>query len=291
MTPSTSIYSETLYEGYGQYFSIDRTLFEDQTEHQHLIIFENRLFGRVMALDGIIQTTERDEHVYHEMIVHLPILAHGQARRVLIVGGGDGASLREAVRHPGLEQATLVEIDPAVIEMSRRYLPNHSAGAFDHPKARIVIADGVKYVHETADRFDVIIVDSTDPVGPGEVLFSDHFYAGCKRCLNPGGILVTQNGVSFMQLDEVRDGAARLRQHFADVWFYGAAVPTYIGGIMAFGWATDNPALRQTPVATLRQRFAAAGLPTRYYTPEVHAGAFALPRYVVDVISSRGNGE
>ena len=285
MTPSAPVYTETLYDGYGQTFSIDHLLFEQRTEHQHLIIFQNRFHGRVMALDGIIQTTENDEFIYHEMMTHVPILAHGAARRVLIVGGGDGASLREVLRHESVEQATLVEIDPQVIEMSRTYLPRHSAGAFDHPRARLVIADGLHYVQETADRYDIIICDSTDPVGPGEVLFSPEFYAGCARCLTPGGVLVTQNGVCFMQLDEVRHSAERLRPLFADVWFYGAAVPTYVGGIMTMGWATDNPALRHVPHEVLAERFAQSGIATRYYNPAIHTAAFALPQYVVATLN------
>ncbi len=286
MNPSISTYSESLYEEYGQFFSVDQLLFESKTEHQHLVIFENRKFGRVMALDGVIQTTEKDEFIYHEMIVHVPILAHGQARRVLIVGGGDGASLREALHHHRLEEVTLVEIDPAVIEMSRTYLPNHAAGAFDDPRARILIADGLDYVNETDDRYDVIIVDSTDPIGPGEVLFSSRFYAGCYRCLTPGGVLATQNGVSFMQLGEVRTSAERLSSFFKDAWFFTAAVPTYVGGIMTFGWATDNPGLRRLTGDVLRQRFEESGIQPCYYTPEIHAASFALPRYLLDALSA-----
>lgn len=282
MTPSVPVYSETLYDGYGQTFTIDRLLFEQRTEHQHLVIFENKVHGRVMALDGIIQTTQHDEFIYHEMMTHVPILAHGAAERVLIIGGGDGGSLREVLRHPTVVQATLVEIDAQVIQMCRTYFPDHSAGAFDHARARIVIADGLEYVQQTADRYDVIVCDSTDPVGPGEVLFSPEFYAGCHRVLNPGGVLVTQNGVCYMQLDEVKNSAARLRPLFADVAFYSAAVPTYVGGIMTMGWATDNPALRQVPLETVHQRYAASGIHTRYYNPEIHKASFALPQYVVE---------
>ena len=284
-TLSVPVYTETLYDGYGQSFTIDHLLFEQRTEHQHLIIFENRMHGRVMALDGIIQTTTNDEFIYHEMMAHVPILAHGAAERVLIIGGGDGASLREVLRHPTVTQATLVEIDAQVIEMSRTYFPNHSAGAFDNPRTRILIADGFDYVRQTADRYDVIICDSTDPIGPGEVLFSPEFYAGCHRCLTPGGVLVTQNGVCFMQIEEVRNSADRLRPLFADVSFYGAAVPTYIGGIMTMGWATDNPALRQLPLATVQARFQQSGLQTRYYNPAIHTAAFALPQYVVEALN------
>lgn len=279
------ILTESLHKGYGQSFEVDNVFFELDTDHQHLVIFENHQFGRIMALDGVIQTTERDEFVYHEMMAHVPMFAHGNAKRVLIIGGGDGGMLREVLRHEGVEQVTQVEIDQAVIDMCTEYLPNHSAGAYDHPKTHVVIADGVDFVNETNEKFDVIISDCTDPIGPGEVLFSSRFYEGCKRCLNPGGVFVAQNGVSFMQLHEVTTTAQRLSPYFADVSFYSAAVPTYVGGIMTFAWATNNEALRQVDVKTLKERFSAANFKTRFYTPELHHAAFALPQYVIDAFN------
>jgi spermidine synthase len=167
-----------------------------------------------------------------------------------------------------------------VIALSRQWLPTLSQGAFDDPRARIVIADGASYVKETAERFDVIVVDSTDPHGPGAVLFTADFYGDCKRCLNPGGVLVTQSGVPFFQADELGEGRRRLARHFRDAGCYLAAVPTYYGGFMALGWATDDAALRQVPVETLAERYRAAGIATRYYNPEIHCAAFALPNFV-----------
>ncbi|TDO99674.1 polyamine aminopropyltransferase [Marinomonas balearica] len=275
---------ETLHKGYGQSFDVDQVFFELDTDHQHLIIFENETFGRIMALDGVIQTTERDEFVYHEMMAHVPMFAHGNAKRVLIIGGGDGGMLREVLRHPEVEHVTQVEIDQAVIDMCTEYLPNHSAGAYDNPKANVVIADGVDFVNETTEKYDVIISDCTDPIGPGEVLFSSKFYEGCKRCLNEGGVFVAQNGVSFMQIDEVSTTAKRLSPYFTDVSFYSASVPTYVGGIMTFAWGTDQESLRQLNSAVIRERFENAGFKTRFYTPELHAAAFALPQYVMDAI-------
>ena len=281
-------WEETLYDSYGQRFRIDKLLFESDTGHQHLVIFENERFGRVMALDGVVQTTEADEFIYHEMLTHVPLLAHGHARRVLIVGGGDGGVLRECARHGQLERIVQVEIDGSVIDMAKQWLPGHSAGAFDDPRTAIVIADGMEYVATTDERFDVIIADSTDPIGPGEVLFTRDFYAACKRCLTPGGVVATQNGVAFMQLDEVTTTARRLGAHFADTTFFGASVPTYIGGIMTFAWGSDDKTLRATGPDTLTERFEAAGLDTRYYTPAVHSAAFALPRYIERAIEAAG---
>lgn len=278
-------YDETLYNGWGQSFSVDELLFRVQTDHQDLVIFNNAIHGRVMALDGVIQTTEADEFIYHEMLTHVPLLAHGAAKKVLIIGGGDGGMLREVLKHQGVERVVQVEIDQQVIEMCVKYLPNHSQGAYDEPRAEIVISDGKDYVLNAAEKFDVIISDCTDPIGPGESLFESEFYRGCKQCLNDGGVFVAQNGVCFMQPDEVATTYQRLQPFFADRHFYTAAVPTYVGGVMAFAWASDNPALRQIDPALLQQRFAAAGLTTRYYNPAIHQGAFALPQYVVEALA------
>ena len=279
-------YSETLYDSYGQEFQVDKLYFENKTGHQHLVIFENAKFGRVMALDGIIQTTEADEFIYHEMLTHVPLLAHGAVRNVLIIGGGDGGMLREVCKHQGVEHITQVEIDDKVVEMCKQYLPNHSAGAYDDPRVEIVIDDGANFVNTTDKKFDVIISDSTDPIGPGGALFTLDFYGACKKCLNPDGILVTQNGVAYMQLDEVTTTYKRLQPHFKDRSFYSAAVPTYIGGIMTFAWATDNPETRKQPVETIQQRFEQANIKTRYYNPAIHVASFALPQYILDALAN-----
>ena len=281
-----AVFKEVLHDSYAQQLAIEEVYFEHRTEHQHLVIFRNKRFGRVMALDGVVQTTEADEFIYHEMLTHVPLNAHGNARSVLILGGGDGGMLREVLKHPGVHIVTQVEIDAAVVEMSREFLPNHSCGAFEDPRLNLVIDDGGHYVDTTDTRFDVIIIDSTDPIGPGEQLFTKPFHSACKRCLNPGGVLVTQNGVVFIQPQEAQQTAENLRQLYADWHFYSAAVPTYVGGIMLFGFATDDTALRDTSIDLLRER--SRGLDTRYYTPDVHQAAFALPRYVLALIDKSG---
>lgn len=279
----TDWFVETLHPELSQGLAMDRVLYRDKSDLQDLIIFDNPMFGRVMCLDGVVQTTEGDEFVYHEMLAHVPILAHGKVAKVLIIGGGDGGMAREVLKHAGI-QVTMVEIDRAVVDFCAEHLPNHSAGAFDNPRLDLVITDGAKFVQETAERFDVIIVDSTDPIGPGAVLFTAEFYAGCKRCLTEGGILVTQNGVPFVQPEEITQSFQRLGQSFADVHFYCAAVPTYQGGDMAFGWATDDASLRRVSVAELAKRYDAAGIETRYVTPDLHAAAFALPKPILDLM-------
>ncbi|MGH1483225.1 MAG: polyamine aminopropyltransferase [Geminicoccales bacterium] len=275
---------ETLHEDFRFKMKVDRILFEGRSENQHVAVVENSTFGRTLYLDGVLQTSERDEFIYHEMLTHLPILAHGDASNVLIIGGGDGGMLEEVLKHRSIDAVTMVEIDPSVVTMCREHLPSISGDAFDDPRLDLVFADGVDYVRTTDKRFDIAIIDSTDPIGPGEVLFTETFYQGGKRILKDGGILVTQNGVPFVQGDELTQSVRLLRGLFADASCYMATVPGYVGGPMAFGWGTDNPDLRSTPLNVLRERFAEAAIKTDYYTPEVHQAAFALPGYVLDLL-------
>ncbi|CAK9885997.1 MAG: Polyamine aminopropyltransferase [Candidatus Erwinia impunctatus] len=279
------IWYETLHPGFGQYFSVDKQLYREKTDHQDLIIFENKQLGRVMALDGVVQTTERDEFIYHEMMTHVPLFAHGEAKRVLIIGGGDGAMLREVCRHSTVEHITMVEIDAGVLTFCQQYLPAHSAGAYDDPRLQLIIEDGVNFVRHCEEKFDVIISDCTDPIGPGEGLFTSEFYQGCRRCLHENGIFVAQNGVCFLQQDEAVNSHRKLSHYFNDVSFYQAAIPTYYGGIMTFAWATNQSALRQHDVATLTSRFNTADIACRYYNPAIHAGSFALPQYLLDALA------
>ena len=276
---------ETLHEGYGQMLQETEVLYDSETEHQRLRVFTNPQFGRVLTLDGVVQTTEADEFIYHEMLTHVPILAHGAATRVLIIGGGDGGMAREVLRHKAVEHVTMVEIDAGVVEFAKQYLPSLSAGAFDDARLNLVIADGAEFVAESQDRFDVIIIDSTDPIGPGEVLFTDTFYGRAKNLLAEGGILVTQNGVPFLQGQELTNTMRAFHALFADATCYLASVPTYAGGPMAFGWGTEGTA-RQVDLPTLEARYAASGITTRYYTPALHLGAFALPGYVQKLITA-----
>lgn len=278
-------FRETLHRDYEIGLRIEEVLFETKSEHQHLLLFRNAAFGRVLTLDGVVQTTEADEFIYHEMLAHLPILAHGGVERVLIIGGGDGGMLEEVLKHRGVKQAVQVEIDASVVDFAKTHLRAICGKAYEDPRAELVIADGLKYVAETDRRFDLIIVDSTDPVGPGEVLFTERFYADCKDCLASGGILVTQNGVPFLQPEELKQTLGFFRRLFADSTCYLATVPTYAGGPMAFGWATDDASLRKVPLETLQARFSGAAIDTRYYTPAVHLGAFALPPYIVELIA------
>ena len=272
--------TETLYPGYGQSFEISNTLYREKTAHQDLAIYETPALGRVLVLDDVVQTTEVDEFYYHEMMAHLPILAHGDARRVLIIGGGDGGALREVLKHSNVEQATMVEIDASVVDLCREHLPGISAGAFDDPRTRLIIADGTKFVAECGENFDIVIIDSTDPIGPSVALFEQSFYRDCHDILGSHGILIRQAGVPFFQADVYTTAYARLTAIFRDCALALVPVPTYSGGHMALAWASDDPDHRNILTDTIDKRFAAAKIETRYYNPDMHRSAFALPAFM-----------
>jgi spermidine synthase len=275
--------NETLYPDWGQRFLVKRTLADVQSAFQHIQIFESHSHGRVMVLDGCIQITERDEFVYQEMLGHVPLLEHGAAKRVLIIGAGDGGVLRRVLMHNTVERAVMVEIDGEVMRLAREFLPGIGGGAWVDPRAEVITGDGIAYVRDAAaDSFDVIIVDSTDPVGVGEVLFSDAFYADCARILTARGLIVNQCGVPFMQADELRETSARRRKFFPYVSAYVAAVPTYVGGLMTLGIAGKVAGIGALSVSEIRARAEAAGVlgGGDYWSPEVHAASFVLPPYI-----------
>jgi spermidine synthase len=285
--------AETLYDGAGvrMTYEVDRVLYEMQTGHQHLVLFEHKQFGKMLMLDGATQVTSRDEFIYHEMMTHVPIFAHGAAREILVVGGGDCGIAEEVLKHASVRRLTQVEIDASVVEFAKEHFPEFTGPVLGDSRFDLVIDDGMKFVASTARRFDVVIVDSTDPQGPGAVLFTPEFYAACKQCMTAGAVLVTQNGVPFMQPDELISSVRSFSRLFADAGCYIAAIPTYVGGHMAMGWACSDATLRQASVATIAERYAAAGsFATRYWTPEVHRAAFALPRFIAEAVDQARRG-
>ena len=280
--------TETLFDALGIRISYraKKVLHETRTGHQHLVLFEQPFFGKMLMLDGAIQIAARDEFIYQEMMAHVPLFAHGRARDVLIVGGGDCAIAEEVLKHKTVRHLTQVEIDPAVVDFAQKHFPQFTKPVFADWRFESVIADGMRYLKRTERRFDAIIVDSTDPTGPGKVLFSESFYAACKHRLNKGGILVTQNGVPMLQPRELASSVTKFRRLFADATCYVAAIPTYIGGHMAMGWATDDRRLQAVAAKTLAARYRRAGqFATKYWTPDVHVAAFALPRFIADLIA------
>ena len=279
-------FAETLYPSWEQRFECTALIARETSRFQRIEVYKTVGHGNVLSLDGVVQICERDEFVYQEMLAHVPLLAHGAAVRVLIIGGGDGGVLRQVLLHKGVRDAVLVEIDEAVIRLSRQHLPTIGGDCWADGRATVVIGDGIDYLG-TADsgQFDVVIVDSTDPAGVGEPLFSDDFYRDCSRVLGDSGILVSQGGVPFMQSDELRSSGARRRSAFAHSSAYVVAVPTYVGGLMALGIASNSPGFDLVPAGVLRQRAEAAGLDgTRYWSSDVQAASFALPPYIRELI-------
>ncbi|MDE3046698.1 MAG: polyamine aminopropyltransferase [Verrucomicrobiota bacterium] len=278
LSAETSRYLETLYETWGQSIVMSEEIHREKTEHQDLVIFQNPIFGRVLALDGVIQTTEADEAIYHEMMVHVPLFAHENPTSVLVIGGGDGGILREVLKHASVQRALLVELDAGVMNLSKKYLPKLSNGAFDDPRVEVVIQDASEYVKTCKETFDVILCDSTDPFGPGKVLFTPEFYALCKKLLRKNGIFVNQNGVPFLQKEELTLTLKNRSPYFKHVTFYTAAIPSYVGGLMAFGWASDKKYRISEQV--LEERLAKIKGPLYYYTPGIHKASFVLPGYM-----------
>ena len=282
--------NETLYPAWGQRFRIRRELARVRSDFQEILVFDSETHGRVLLLDGVIQITERDEFVYQEMLAHVPLLIHPEPKRVLIIGGGDGGVLRRVLQHANVSHVAMVEIDGEVIRLSREFLPNISGDAWNDPRAKIIVGDGIAHVREAdAASFDVIIVDSTDPVGVGEVLFTDAFYQDCARVLTSRGLIVNQCGVPFMQADELSQTSRRRARFFPDVSAYVVAVPTYVGGLMTLGIAGNGDVLTTRPdVATTTSRAARAGIigTTHYWTPDIHVGAFNLPPYIAQHLPS-----
>jgi spermidine synthase len=256
---------------------VTRRLHEEQTPYQYLEVYESPLFGRMLVLDGAVQTTEADEFAYHEMLVHPALCAHPAPRRVLIIGGGDGGGLEEALKHP-LEQAALVEIDEAVVRASRTYLGTICGAAFEDARAAVRIGDGIAYIAETEERFDVVFIDSTDPEGAAVGLFSPAFYAQIQRRLTPQGLLVAQSGSAVYQTDLIRSVRRNLRPLFPVVRTYVADVVAYPGVIWSFTVGSLGP----DPLALAAEKIArrTRGFGLRYYTPEAHRAAFEPPPYL-----------
>ncbi|MUG89322.1 polyamine aminopropyltransferase [Bombella sp. ESL0385] len=280
---SEAWFNEALYPDWGQRFKVVKELVHKRSPFQDIRIFESSSHGRVLVLDGIIQITERDEFIYQEMLAHVPLFMHPYPKRVLIIGAGDGGVLRRVLQHKTVEKAVMVEIDGDVIELSKQHLPMFGKDAWDDPRADVIVGDGIDYVKKADDgAFDVIIVDSTDPIGVGDVLFTDDFYKNCARILSDEGIIVNQCGVPFQQADELRETTARRAKFFPHVTAYLAAVPTYVGGFMTLGMAKKGTAPHKLELATLQKRAQESEIAEscQYWTPEVHIASFSLPPYI-----------
>ncbi|EST11238.1 polyamine aminopropyltransferase [Sporolactobacillus laevolacticus] len=261
---------------------VDRQIYSGQSEFQRIDIFDSLEFGRFLTLDGYMMLTEKDEFIYHEMIVHVPMAVLPEVKKVLVIGGGDGGAVRELVRYPNVEQIDLVEIDRQVIEACKTYLPQ-TAGKLDDPRVAIHYADGLKFVRSKKDEYDLIIVDSTDPFGPGEGLFTKEFYGNCYKALTENGAMVNQHESPFYPKDAVAMQRAhkRIIDSFPISRVYQAHIPTYPSGHWLFGFASK----KYHPIENYdAAAWKALGLKTKYYNDKIHVGAFALPNYVKELL-------
>ena len=261
---------------------VDRQLYTGQSDFQRIDVFESKEFGRFLTLDGYMMLTERDEFIYHEMITHVPMAVHPAVRNVLVIGAGDGGVVRELTRYPALENIDMVEIDPLVVEVSKKYLPQ-TACRLNDERVHIYYEDGLRFVRSKEDLYDLIIVDSTDPFGPGEGLFTKEFYGSCFKALKEDGIMVNQHESPFYPEDAVACQRAhkRIVESFPISRVYQAHIPTYPSGHWLFGFASK----KYHPVHDLDgARWNLLGIKTRYYTTRLHGGAFMLPAYVEELL-------
>ena len=260
----------------------DRQLYSGQSEFQRIDIFESKEFGKFLTLDGYMMLTEKDEFIYHEMIVHVPMAVHPSIKKVLVIGGGDGGAVRELTRYASIESIDLVEIDELVVEVSKKHIPQ-TACRFDDERVHLFFEDGLKFVRNCNHEYDLIIVDSTDPFGPGEGLFTMEFYGNCYKALKDDGIMVNQHESSFYQSDATAMQRAhkRIIESFPISKVYQAHIPTYPSGYWLFGFASK----KYHPVNDLKAvKWNALGFKTKYYNTRLHVGAFALPNYVEEML-------
>ncbi len=261
---------------------VDKQVYSATSDFQRIDIFDTPAFGRILVLDGYLMLTEKDEFIYHEMITHVPMAVHPHVKDVLVIGAGDGGVIRELTRYPEIERIDLVEIDEEVIEASKEYLPFTSCKMGD-PRVNIYIQDGLKFIRRKKDEYDLIIVDSTDPFGPGEGLFSREFYGNCFKALHDDGIMVNQHESPFYEQDALAMQRAhkRIIESFPFSRIYQAHIPTYPSGHWLFGFSTK----KYHPLRDLNEtRWNERGLKCKYYTTTLHRGAFYLPAYVEEML-------
>jgi len=279
---------ERLHKGYAQTMDVTRVLADEKSRYQHIRIFDTVANGRVMTLDDIVQITSRDESAYADMLTHLPMLEHGRVERVLIVGGGDLSIAEEALKHVLVKEVVLADIDGRVIELCKTHFSSINAKAFRDKRLTLEVVDAFEYLGraQSKSRFDLIIADRPDPVGPGKALFGETFYDRIRGALKRGGYATFQTGVPFYQPWEITEALEDLARFFPRSGLYLSVVPTYIGGFMALSWATKGGKRLGTPAGVRKAKAAykRLKLKTDYYNPEIHAAAFALPNWIKKLV-------
>lgn len=264
-----------LWPGQAMSLKVKEVLYHGRSKFQDVLVFESTNNGRVLVLDGVIQVTERDEFAYQEMMAHIPLFAHPNPKKVLVIGGGDGGIIREIAKHPRVQDIFICEIDGDVIKYSKKYLPTLAQG-YDDPRVTVKIMDGAKFMDENEDTFDVIITDSSDPIGPASVLFETPFYNAMYKSLRDGGIVCTQGESIWLHLDIIRPLIDSIKQTFSVVEYAYTTIPTYPSGQIGFIIASKNRGTCKMPISKPSEIQEAN---MKYYNSEIHEAAFVLPNF------------
>lgn len=257
---------------------IYKTLHREKSQYQDISVIETHQFGKMLVIDGTVQTTEGDEFVYHEMLVHVPMFTHDNPEKVLVIGGGDGGSIKEILKHPNVKKVVLVEIDERVVQISKKYLPEISYGIND-PKVDVVFADGIQYVKKTKNEFDVILIDSTDPVGPAVGLFSKEFYSAVFECLKQDGIMCAQTESPFLNSSLISKIYKDIYSIFPITKLFLASIPTYPSGL----WSFTIGSKKYNPLEITWEN--KHDIKTKYYSKALHQAAFVLPAFVEKLLA------
>ena len=257
---------------------VSKQLYGGKSEFQKIDVFKTPEFGKILTLDGLLMVTEKDEFIYHEMITHVPMATHIDAKKILVIGAGDGGTLRELCKYATIETIDLIEIDEQVVAVCKEFLPQTACG-FNDERVNVHFLDGLKFVRNIENEYDLIIVDSTDPFGPGEGLFTKEFYGNCCKALKNDGILVNQIGSTYYSGDskDMRMAYGRIKDTFGTCYVYGANIPTYPSGFWMFGYASKT----KKPLTDLKETaWKSFELSTKYYNTDIHKGSFAMPNYI-----------
>ncbi len=279
---TNNIWLEKLHLNIGQFININKIIYQKKTKYQKILIINNNKIGNLLILDNIVQTTEFDEFIYHEMICIIPILSHPNPEKILIIGGGDGGCLKQIIKFKNIKSITLVEIDKKIISCSKKYLFKIHENSFNDSRVNILNKNGIKFLKKNNDKFDIIIIDGTDPVGPGKKLFTKDFYLNCKKSLNKNGIFVTQSG-TILQKKEIIKNFNNIKKIFNYKGLYQTNVPTYYGGNIFFIWASKNINLKKININNLYKNNNLHKF--KYYNPMIHIYSFALPQFIVKKIN------
>lgn len=266
--------------GCSLHIKIKDVLYHSRSKYQQIAIMETEKLGKMLVIDGITMLTEYDEFAYHEMISHVPLLVHPKPSRVLIIGGGDGGTAREVLKHPEVEMIHVCEIDEEVVNACREYLPS-LASSFDDDRVRVFYEDGAQFITRHPESYEVIIVDSTDPLGPGQILFQEEFYRGIKRALSVEGIAVTQCESMYLHQHVIRGIFSFAKKLYPKLGYYYTLIPTYPSGLIGFFFCS----LRRDPREDIRPNGADLLKGLRYYSPEIHRASFTLPRFAEDLFA------